>query len=73
MRGESMGLLFERIVKSHWNINVEHQLRNRQREALEKEQREREQGQDVMANKSAVGRKPSFKTKVGQLFGRSWQ
>lgn len=34
MRGESMAVLFERIMQSHWNINVEHKERNRQKKNL---------------------------------------
>jgi hypothetical protein len=31
LRGESMGVVFEKIVKSHWNVNVHKELREEQR------------------------------------------
>jgi hypothetical protein len=31
LRGESMGVVFETIVKSHWNVNVHKELREQQR------------------------------------------
>jgi isopenicillin N synthase-like dioxygenase len=35
MEGESMGRLFERIVKSHWNVNVSKDIRDDQRRKFE--------------------------------------
>jgi isopenicillin N synthase-like dioxygenase len=71
MDGESMGLLFERIVNSHWNINVHKDIREAQQRKFEemKAAREAEMAKKFVDSGPAPSKSKRF-SRVLRLIGK---
>jgi isopenicillin N synthase-like dioxygenase len=70
MNGESMGKLFEQIVRSHWNINVQKDIRENQRRRFEEDSKKNGSGrQDAEGNVANSSTKRKRFSRVLRLIG----